>query len=100
MTSENFIKTAADEIRSAVPPEALPDEASDDLFLIYAVLLLAKGEDVQARDVHNAWSAWMTTHDPRHESIRPYDELPSDVRREDDPYLLAIRNVARSWRAH
>jgi hypothetical protein len=100
VTPDNFIEALACEIRKEVPPDALPDEASDDLFLIYAVLLLAKGENVEARDIHNAWSAWMTTHDPGHESIRPYSDLPPDVRREDDPYLVAIRTVARSLRPH
>jgi hypothetical protein len=98
MNPANFIEAVAEEIRRNVPRETLPEEPSDDLFLIYAVLLLAKGHMVEARDVHNAWSAWMTEREPGHESIRPFDELPSDVRQEDDPYLLAIRSAARSLR--
>ncbi len=91
----SYIADIAAEIRAAVPPESLPADDTDELFLIYAVLALAKGVDVQARDIHNAWAAWMSTKDPQHESIVPYDELPPDVRREDDPYLAAVRSVAR-----
>jgi hypothetical protein len=64
--------------------------------LIYAVLALSKGEQVERRDVHNAWVAWMTGRDPTHDSIRPYDELALDVQEEDDPYVTAILRVARS----
>jgi hypothetical protein len=93
--TRSYIADVAVEIRSAVPPESLPAEDTDELFLIYAVLALAKGLDVEARDIHNAWAAWMSTRDPTHESLVPYDDLPPDVRREDDPYLVAVRSVAR-----
>lgn len=36
--------------------------------------------------------------DPSHESIRPFEKLPPDVKGEDDPYVVAIRAVARSLR--
>lgn len=95
MTSSNYIEQIATEIRSAVPPEDIPEGDSHQLFLAYAVLALAKGNQVDRRDVHNAWSAWMTQQDPSHDSIRPYEDLPSDVKGEDDPYVSAIRRVAK-----
>ena len=60
----------------------------------YAVLLRAKGAGTQATDVHDAWSAWMIGVDPGHESIRPFDDLDPETRREDSPFLLAIRAAA------
>lgn len=90
----NYIDEIADAIRSKVSPDQLPDENTAALFRLYAVLALAKGTDVTMRDVHNAWSAWMISSDPNHESIKPYDELSPDVKREDEPYLNAIRAVA------
>jgi hypothetical protein len=90
----SYIADIAAEIQAAVPPKSLPAGDTSDLFLIYAVLALAKGVDVEARDIHNAWAAWMSTKDPQHESIVPYDALSPDVRREDDPYLAAVRRVA------
>ena len=92
--TDSYIAQIAAEIRSAVPPESLPSGDTDELFLIYAVLALAKGIDVEARDIHNAWAAWMSTKDPEHESIVPYADLPAEVRREDDAYLAAVRRVA------
>jgi hypothetical protein len=91
--SQSYIRRLADDIRARVPGDVIPNDA-DGLFLIYAALALAKGERVNGRDVHNAWAAWMASRDPSHDSIKPYDELPADVRREDGPFVLAIRGAA------
>ena len=95
----SYIADIAARIRAIVPPELLPEGETYELFLIYAVLALAKGDRVDARDIHNAWAAWMSTKDPDHESIVPYEDLPADVRREDDPFLNAVRAVARDLRS-
>ena len=71
-----------------------PEEDTRALFRIYAVLLLAKGADVTAADVHNAWSAWMLQTDPTHDAIVPYATLARDVADGDLPYVEAIRAVA------
>ncbi len=91
--SQNYIQDLADDIRARVPRDLIPNDA-DQLFLIYAALALAKGERVDGRDVHNAWAAWMASGDPSHDSIKPYDELPVDVRNEDGPFVQAIRGAA------
>jgi len=72
----------------------LPDEDTDLLFLIYAVLALEGRQNIRREDVHNAWVAWMTHRDPSHESIKPYGRLDSTVRDEDQPFLDAIKKVA------
>jgi hypothetical protein len=95
----SYIADIAAEIRAIVPSELLPEGETDELFLIYAVLVLAKGDAVDGHDIHNAWAAWMSTQDPSHESIVPYDDLPADVRREDDPFVNALREVARDLRS-
>ncbi len=97
--SSSYIADIAAQIRATVPPELLPAGDTDELFLIYAVLVLAKGDRVDPRDIHNAWAAWMSTEDPSHESIVPYEELPADVLREDTPFLNAVRKVARDLRS-
>jgi len=83
------------EIRNAVPKESLPDEDTSDLFRLYAVLLLAKGEDVSREDVHNAWVAWMLSKGEAHESMVPFSELGTEIQAEDSPYVVAIRQVAQ-----
>ena len=91
-----YIDEVADEIRREVPPQLIPDGDTVDLFRLYAVLALAKGEDVVLEDVHDAWSAWMSARDPNHRSLKRLHELDRDVRRSDEPYLQAIRAAARA----
>ncbi|HVA18942.1 MAG TPA: hypothetical protein VMU55_02065 [Solirubrobacteraceae bacterium] len=81
--------------RCAVPPNALPDEDTSSLFRIYAVLLLAKGQQVTREDVHNAWVAWMLERGETHESTVPFAELSAQTQAEDSPFMLAVRTVAR-----
>jgi hypothetical protein len=92
-----YIERLATDIRSRVPTHLVPSGNVDALFLLYAALALAKGEKVDRRDVHNAWAAWMASTQPSHESIRPYDDLPAATRREDDPFVSAIRASVREW---
>lgn len=89
-----YLERDAELIRRCLPEGAEAPEDSDDLFLMYAVLLRAKGADVHASDVHDAWSAWMLRVDPGHESIRPFRELDVETRGEDGPFLVAIRTAA------
>ncbi len=85
-------------IRNEVPEDLQPDEDTTDLFLLYAVLLLAKGEAVGREDVHNAWAAWKLIHGEEHESVRPFAELSAETQDEDSPYVTAIRRVAERHR--
>lgn len=91
----NYLQAIAEEIRHAVPRDALPDEETADLFLAYAVLLLAKDGQVTGEDVHNAWVAWMVGRGEQHESMRPFAELPAETQAEDSPFVVAIRTIAR-----
>jgi hypothetical protein len=76
-----YLDTLAEEIRRAVPSDALPGEDTSSLFRIYAVLLLAKGGAVTREDVHNAWVAWMLER--------------AETQAEDSPFMVAVRTVAR-----
>ena len=70
-------------------------ERSDaDLYRIYAVLCLAKGQQTTARDVHNAWSAWTSSASPSHRSLIPFECLSTTVQALDMPYVQAIHRVA------
>lgn len=92
----NYIEQIARQIRAAVPASKLPDDDTHDLFRMYAVLVLAKGESVDAADVHNAWVSWMSGREPEHEALVPYDRLPLEIADQDAPYVAAIRSVARA----
>lgn len=91
-----YLDELAEAIRRAVPTEALPDGDTLPLFRLYAVLLLAKGEEVTRSDVHNAWVAWMAGQGRDHESLIPFGDLAPETQAEDSPYVVAIRAVARS----
>lgn len=92
MTS--YLERDADLIKRCLPDGVEVPDGSDRLFLIYAVLLRAKAAQTQAGDVHDAWSAWMIGEDPDHDSIRPFEDLDAETRREDSPFLAAIRKAA------
>jgi hypothetical protein len=91
----NYLSKLATQIRAEVPESNLPDADTEPLFLMYAVLLLAKGAEVEPHDVHNAWAAWMTQRNEDHESLSEFSELPESVQRQDLPFVEAIRRVAR-----
>jgi hypothetical protein len=90
-----YLDVLADEIRRAVPSDALPNEDTSSLFRMYAVLLLAKGQEVAREDVHNAWVAWMLDRGETHESLVPFAELSAETQAEDSPFMVAVRSVAR-----
>jgi hypothetical protein len=91
----NYLEKLAQDIKAAVPSDAVPNGDNTDLFVLYASLLLAKGSSVTAADVHNAWAAWMTARGQGdHQSVVPFEQLSPEVQQEDSPFLTAIRQVA------
>ncbi|HEX5535241.1 MAG TPA: hypothetical protein VFX33_15985 [Actinomycetales bacterium] len=74
--------------------DATPPEDADSLFLIYAVLLRAKGAAVTASDVHDAWAAWMEPRNRHHPALQSYDQLAPAAQQADEPYVEAIRAAA------
>lgn len=94
----NYMVDIARRIRCEVPAELMPEGDTDSLFLAYAVLALAVGEKVRAKDVHDAWAAWMSQQDPAHESIEPFDSLDEETQAQDEPFAEAIRKVSSQLR--
>jgi hypothetical protein len=92
----DYISELARAIRAELNPKALPDEPIDDLLRSYAVLALALGEDVTNEDVHDAWVAWMAIREPEHPALVPVAQLDRATAEQDDPFVSAIRTVART----
>lgn len=90
----SYIDNLAQRIQSRVPNDALPEGDLAALFRLYALLALSKGEEVTARDVHDAWAVWMTGEEPDHPSIQPFDQLTPEKQEEDDVFVEAIRSAA------
>ena len=89
----NYLQATAERIRQELPADAMPD-GSEALLLMYAVLARTKGRLTTAEDVHDAWTAWMTLRAEDHESLVPFKDLSPEVRKEDEPFLRAIRAAA------
>ncbi len=90
-----YLDDIAAKIRHHVPNDSMPDEDSEDLFRLYAVLLRAKGATVTQSDIHDAWSAWMVKHDTNHVSLVAYEQLPDDVRAQDRVFAAAVIKAAK-----
>jgi hypothetical protein len=81
-------------VRDASPASTLSEDDTATLFRLYAVLVLVKGEDTTAADVHHAWAAWKAERDPANPDITPFGELDESTQAADEPFVLAIREVA------
>ncbi len=92
----NYLDKIAAEIQRVSDPDARPPDEDLPLYRLYAVLLLAKGQEVTGEDVHNAWVAWASDHDPESRHLIPFKELSIRVQRKDDAYVKAIHQVAES----
>ena len=94
----NYLDKLAAEIQRTADPDSTPPDEDLPLYRLYAVLLLAKGEDVDAEDVHNSWAAWASDHDPDSRHLLPFKELSLSVQRKDEQFVDAIRTVAARLR--
>jgi hypothetical protein len=93
----NYIQRIADIIRLEMSDEVLPKSDNlNQLFCMYALLLLVKGQDVTAEDVHNTWATWMNHENPQHRSILPFSALSKDVQEQDQPFVQAIKRAYNS----
>ena len=91
----SYLDEIAAQVRAALPPSTLPEEDAAALFRLYAVLVLVKGVDTSAADVHDVWAAWKAERNPADADIRPFEELDSRTQEADEPFGEAIRAVAQ-----
>lgn len=90
----NYLDQVAGEVEQAIPAALRPSGDAQMLYRLYALLVFARGAETSLADVHNAWSIWMLEHGIDHESIVPFEALPTEVQREDEPFQRAIISVA------
>src|SRR5262245_46079096 len=94
----NYLDKLATEIQRTAVPDSTPPDEDLPLYRLYAVLMLAKGENVDSEDVHNAWVAWASDHAPESRNLLPFKELSLSVQRKDDRFVEAIHDVASRLR--
>ena len=90
----NYLDKIGAEIQRTADPDAVPPDEYLPLYRLYAVLLLAKGQDVTKADVHKAWAAWASDHEPESRNLLPFKELSLHVQQKDQVYVDAIHQVA------
>jgi hypothetical protein len=89
-----YLDQTADAIREHIPSHRIPSDDSVNLLRLYAVLLRAKGSRTTQSDVHDVWAAWISTKDPDHRSLVPYEALDEATKHQDSVYARAIRIAA------
>lgn len=94
----NYIDEIAERIYLVNDPTGEISAEDMELHRIYAVLALTRGENTSRQDVHNAWSAWAASWQPAHGSLVPFWRLKLETQMSDQPYVDAIRTVAREMR--
>lgn len=94
----NYLDKIAAEIQRTADPESSPPDEDLPLYRLYAILLLAKGKQVTLEDVHNAWAAWASDHEPDSRHLIPFKELSLSIQRKDQNYVDAIHAVADRMR--
>jgi hypothetical protein len=90
----NYLDSLADQIRQELDPDLRPEARGDELFRLYALLVLVAGQHCTMENVHDAWSTWMAAEDPEHEALIPFGQLSREAQLKDMPYLSAIHLVA------
>ena len=91
-----YLRSLAAQIANSVGPDSTSSsDHAEALFLIYAVLARSKGTSTDARDVHDAWVAWMLIRGADHPSMVPFDELAPEVQQQDAPFVAAILQASR-----
>jgi hypothetical protein len=88
-----YLSDLAAKIRAEVPIELIPNEGSDELFVLYAALARAKGSEITESDIHDAWSVWLSARDPSHAALVPYEQLPDGTKALDTPFVKAIQTA-------
>lgn len=91
----NYVDDLVAAVRDELAPEDRPSSRSDELFRLYALLVLTRGTDTTLEDVHNAWSVWISESDPTHPSLVPFGDLTAEVQAQDKPFQVAIHQVAQ-----
>lgn len=91
----SYIRQLADAIRAKTPD----GEGDDLLYLMYAVLARVKGVEVNQSDVHDVWSAVAEYAGTTSGDLIPFDQLPSDVRNRDTPFVEAIHVAVLEMRS-
>lgn len=87
----NYIQKVQDELEKRLKMRGTPYEG---LLETYGLLVLTVGKNCTQEHIHDAWSIWQNKTQPDHRSLKPFNELTKEVQELDEPYRLAVVEVA------
>lgn len=87
----NYIQKVQDELEKRLKMRGTPYEG---LLETYCLLVLTVGNSCTQEHIHDAWSVWQNKTQPDHHSLKPFNELTKEVQELDEPYRLAVVEVA------
>jgi len=87
----NYIQKVQDELEKRLKMRGTPYEG---LLETYGLLVLTVGKNCTQEHIHDAWSIWQNKTQPDHRSIKQFNELTKEVQELDEPYRLAVVEVA------
>lgn len=87
----NYIQKVQEELEKRLKMKGTPYEG---LLETYGLLVLTVGENCTQEHIHDAWSIWQNKTQPDHRSLKPFNELTKEVQELDEPYRLAVVEVA------
>lgn len=97
------MKTYIDKIVEEV--KATSGVYNKELVRYYALLVLTKGENITASDVHDGWAMSMNFREQNehcwgheHRSLIPFKELNIECQHKDDRFVESLREIAKRWK--
>ena len=87
----NYIQSVQDSLDLRLNMRGTPYEG---LLETYGLLVLTVGTECTQKHIHDAWSIWQNITQPDHRSLIPFEELTKEVQELDEPYRLAVVEVA------
>lgn len=81
-------------IKVALKKQPEMEGCEDELLDLYTLLVLVKGQETTASDIHDAWAVWQNRMYASHRSIVPFENLPADMQELDKPYKNAVARVS------
>jgi len=87
----NYIQKAIDLLEVELKMKGTPYEG---LLELYGLLIFTQGENCTNEHIHDAWSIWQNRTDPKHRSLKPFEDLTFEVQELDGEYRDAVIRVA------
>lgn len=87
----NYVEMVKGKLEEELKMKGTPYEGLLD---VYGLLVLTVGRNCTDANIHDAWSVWQNKIDPKHRSLKWFNQLSDEVQDLDAPYRKAVVKVA------